>query len=324
MTTAVIIIAIRAWRWNVILAGLGGRLSVPDLTVVYGSAFFLGLVSPGRIGEAMRVWLVRHRLAGLSSAAFSVIFDRICDAAPTGLIAVCFIPFLAASRSGSLTIVVSLIVITVSVALILVLLYPGRLQAGVNWVMVRLLARWQKEQNRDQNSRTLGSSDVLQVILWSVVSQLCLVLQTYLLARAVGMQVNPLVTYAVVNTATIMACLPVTIGGIGTREVTVVWALTTLGFSTQQAVCYSFICLVNFLVALALSLVTFLIKPSGICEDMAAFRHPVRPVGTKRQISESIGHQISSDQTRLPGKRTVEKGVGVLASAQPPATTPDV
>ena len=58
-------------------------LPVVRLLRVYAAAFFLGLVSPGRLGELVRIWMARDYVNSLPSAAVSVVFDRVFDVVPT-------------------------------------------------------------------------------------------------------------------------------------------------------------------------------------------------------------------------------------------------
>jgi hypothetical protein len=262
--TTFVIIALRAWRWNVIIGDMGRRLPLPELAVVYGSTFFLGLISPGRVGEAARVWLIRDRVPGLPSAAFSVAFDRICDIAPTLLITACFAPLFGFGGNRLIGNGIRFSALAVAVGLGALLFDPRWLRAGVNWTASRLLSRAGQAGLRPGDEKPAVSicpSALAKVLLLSLLSQAALVIQTYLFARAVAMDINPLVTYAVVTMATVVASLPLSIGGIGTREIAVVWALTSLGFSTQRAVAFSLVCLLNFIVTLVLSMIVFINRP---------------------------------------------------------------
>lgn len=255
------LIAVRAWRWNIILGAIGSPLSAGQLARIYGSSFFLGLVSPGRAGELVRVWMVRDNANGLIPAAFSIAFDRAFDLVPNFLMVGVFAA--ALSVGDAVTVVRALFVLS-GLALVWMLAHPRAMQRIVERVAAKLLRRLHvqdvgTEAEHDMPSirgRTLACATGI-----SVGSQALAVVQMYFLARAVGIDIGPLVLYGVVSMATLVASLPVSVAGIGTREATVIFALTSLGASTGQAISFSLLWLINFVAMLVISFGFFASRP---------------------------------------------------------------
>jgi uncharacterized membrane protein YbhN (UPF0104 family) len=90
-----------------------------------------------------------------------------------------------------------------------------------------------------------------QGIIWSLVGQLAQMAAVVCLLLALGVQDNYLAYQAVFLLSSIVAVLPLTIGGVGARELVVVYAHTYAGIQETEAVAFSFL---FFLISAAVSL----------------------------------------------------------------------
>ncbi|GGA81766.1 hypothetical protein GCM10011521_20130 [Arenimonas soli] len=256
------LITLRAWRWNLILGAGGAALPAGELARIYGASFFLGLVSPGKLGELSRVWMIRHRQPDLGVAALSVVFDRAFDLVPCLLVIGLFGALATVTDSGIVDAIRITFVVFAGV-LIALLLRPGWLQRRVAIAAARLQARSANGAARPVpvvdsrfSRRTLVAATGL-----SILSQALAILQVWLFARAAQVEIDALSVYAVVTMATVVASLPLSVAGIGTREAAVVLALGALGVPIANAMGFSLFWLINFLAMLAATFVLFLLRP---------------------------------------------------------------
>ena len=90
-----------------------------------------------------------------------------------------------------------------------------------------------------------------QGIIWSLVGQLAQMASVFCLLLALGVQDNFLAYQAVFLLSSIVAVLPLTIGGVGARELVVVYAHSYAGIQETEAVAFS---LLFFLISAAVSL----------------------------------------------------------------------
>lgn len=282
--TTLLVFAIRAIRWRVLFNDTGGALPLGRLAGVYGASFFLGLVSPGRVGELARVWYARHESQDLSASACSVVLDRILDAVPTVMIAGAFL--IAINSVEVSTVAASLLVLSCVLAAgaALAFAYPRPLYAFVGKAASRIRRRLSSRTHEPASeSVALSRTAAVKAVGLSIASQCLLVAQAYFFSQATGADANPVVIYGVVSLATFVAALPLSIGGLGTREVAVVVALQAVGFSQEQAVAFSLVTLCNFLAMLGLSGCLFVMEPAGMtspspsARDRAQLNRPARP-----------------------------------------------
>ncbi|MBB3228867.1 hypothetical protein FHW69_003512 [Luteibacter sp. Sphag1AF] len=270
------VMGIRAVRWNVIMADVGRPLPTGELLRTYGAAFFLGIVSPGRVGELVRIWLAREHASSLPSSATSVVFDRIFDVVPTLVVAAAFGATVGSGNHGYVVIGVRVAFAVLALASVALLVWPRWFQLRVEKLAAKTLARLGRlaagTAADHQVVALISRRTMFKAFVISVASQALIVAQTYVFCRAVSTDINPLVTYAIVTMATIVASLPLSIGGIGTREVAVASALTALGLSETQATGFSLLCLLNFLVVASASLIAFVGGQAGLSDVREALR----------------------------------------------------
>jgi len=88
-------------------------------------------------------------------------------------------------------------------------------------------------------------------IIWSLVGQLAQMASVFCLLLALGVQDKFLAYQAVFLLSSIVAVLPLTIGGVGARELVVVYAHSYVGIQETEAVAFS---LLFFLISAAVSL----------------------------------------------------------------------
>lgn len=274
----VLTMAVRAWRWNLIMADIGRSLPIVRLFRVYAAAFFLGLVSPGRLGELVRIWMARDHATSLPSAAASVVFDRIFDVVPTLVIAAAFSASIGSGEASNVVAGVRVALMVLLLISVLLLCFPRWLQVQVERLAGSALRRFGLvEETAPLPSRPLSRRALLAAFGVSVLSQALIVIQTWLFCRAISAQINPLATFAIVTMAAVVASLPLSIGGIGTREVAIAGALSTLGVSSGQAMGFSLLSLVNFLVVATVTMAAFVGRPSDVpglrrADDLRATR----------------------------------------------------
>ena len=74
------VVLTKAWRWRRLIAELG--VPAPSLgrsVTLFLIGQFAGAATPGQSGDFVRAWYLRERGSALSTALFSVLFDRLLD-----------------------------------------------------------------------------------------------------------------------------------------------------------------------------------------------------------------------------------------------------
>ena len=73
-------VALRGWRWHLILGASGSRATIGDTIAITGVGFGVNSVSPFKLGELLRIAMMAQRAGiGIGEAGATVVLERILD-----------------------------------------------------------------------------------------------------------------------------------------------------------------------------------------------------------------------------------------------------
>ncbi len=229
---------LKGLRWRYILQAWGVPLPLGQATALYAIGIFLGVVTPGQAGDAVKAWYVRKLGYPLSTGLASVVVDRLFDVGVMGLLAASGLYFFWDVLPGGRLLNV-LVVAGLLVAVVLGLVTAGsrRLRELVfGRVLPRLIPKGLKaklgfggEPQPGQNllhtlhltPRQLGVITALTVagLAWTFI-------RIYLLFLAID---TPIAIGPFIALVAILALIqPATPGGVGGRDAALVIVLGTL------------------------------------------------------------------------------------------------
>ncbi|MBM3622551.1 MAG: flippase-like domain-containing protein [Alphaproteobacteria bacterium] len=224
----------RALRWHLYTRGLGLGVSLPRDTLYYVAGFAM-TVTPGKIGEALRLWFLRRGHGhGYERTLALIAADRIADATALVLIALIGIALLQASVVAIAPMaVITLIAVFLAVR-------PRYLAIMVGWGY-GVVRRWPRLFGRlriaVKQLAKLGSPwRLMAALLLSLVGWFAEVIQVWWVVRALGGAIDiwgAAVAFAVSMVLGSATMLP---GGLGGTEIGMVALLTQRGVSFEIAV----------------------------------------------------------------------------------------
>jgi glycosyltransferase 2 family protein len=225
---------LRCIRWHVLCNAI--HIDIPFIrnSLYYVSGFAFS-VSPGKIGEVSRLWLLRREQgAGYERTFGLLVLDRVTDAVP--LLALCL---LGASRFGDHAWSVAAMAAFV-IAGSAVVLRPG-------WLTIAAKAAYGRIRRRPRlfarllsvdrallllvSPRVLGLALVLGLLGWSAE-----VFGAWLVLRSLGVGVDPFATAFVFGFGMLVGGLPMFPGGVGGAEGTMVGLLVLLKVELTTAI----------------------------------------------------------------------------------------
>lgn len=253
-------VGLKAIRWWVLLRKLSLHHPITTAVVDYFASLLAGLLTPGRLGELVRAWSVErttHQETGLALA--SVVADRLFDLymlfalGLVGLSAITSVvrigrPFLVASALG-LTLLLLAFLSDRTFQLAQKVHWPGRrwieaLRAGLRSLTPKVIL--------GAVALTLGATTVFAI-------------QCTLVARAAGISLTFLNATSAVALGSLVALIPVSISGIGTRDAVIVAFLTALDVPPESALTFSLLVFATFFIAGgALGAVAWMIRPISL------------------------------------------------------------
>lgn len=267
---------LKVLRWTMLLRAQGRAYSVRRAWSAYLSSLYVGMLTPGRVGDVVRVQYVRHDL-GMSYAdgLAGVVMDRFCDLYVLLLFsavgAARFWPLLA----GDIAMAAWGAVVLVTVVPLLFLI-PGVAEGFARIVYAKMAKRSEAEAGFSQFLKSLRAfvgKPLLGLLPMTAAAFLVNYVQGYLLARAMGLSISLFDILGMMAIASLLGLMPISISGMGVREVFFALVFPALGYTAAGGV--SFGLLVFAVMYLCLVAVGFLSwqwapPPSGGQEKDAA------------------------------------------------------
>jgi uncharacterized protein (TIRG00374 family) len=260
------VIFLKSWRWQTLLRMQGLHYPLWQAFLAFFGSLNIGLATPGRLGEFSRVfYLVSDKGLSFSTAFSSVLVDRLFDvyflllAAGVGLITI-------PSVSANITLSVIILVVLLTIPFLL-------LQKRIGIAFIRLVAKFKPLHGFGERLTAaadqfyagiakLASPGLIVSFLITAAAYAILFLQWKLLALSLGLALPFLYVAAYMSVANLLALLPISIAGLGTRDAALIGLFSLHGISVEGALSYSLLVLFAFYIcAAAMSAVAWQLKP---------------------------------------------------------------
>jgi hypothetical protein len=268
-------IAVKALRWRGLLKAHDIDYGATPSILSYFGSIFIGLLTPGRLGEFVKALHVKEDCGVPTARALSsVLVDRIFDLYALLLFGGAALLSTAHSRSGVWMLAESAAILLLPLFL---LLHNGAFEA-CRRLAVRM-GKWTAKLVRDESwlmelrsyLKSLSGASVATAVLLTILAYFLFFSQCYLLALALDLQIGPLPVSFAVALGSLVTLIPISISGLGTREAAMIAYLGTAGVAPEKSLGYSLLVFVTFYVAGGLmGAVAWLIKPVSLKEAKAA------------------------------------------------------
>jgi glycosyltransferase 2 family protein len=278
------VVALRVQRWQRLLAQSNIAYSFREAWNAYNAAAYVGLLTPGRIGDVLRVaYLAQDRNAPAARGLASIAVDRLLDLAVLGMFA-----GLGVLHLGSRTTVVQEAWVWVWVAFALAAVpvflslassrhlvsVPGgatseevpRFVALSRWLLAKLgrVSNARSASDFFEAARVQLTRGGLSAVLLTIASFALVYVQALLLAQAMGLSLGLFDVIALNALSTLLGLIPVSVSGLGVREVLFASLLPALGYSSGAGVSYGLLVFaVMYLSMVAYGFVMWQLHPLG-------------------------------------------------------------
>lgn len=190
----------KAYRWSMFLRAYDVNISIGDSIAVYFKGYGLGTITPGQVGELIKVYHVLEidKTARKKDVFTSIINDRIYDL--SSLIYYC-IPFVIAYYEE---LGIPLIVIVPSLVLVVVLLYNPNIVLTVLNRYSRITFKFDQYYLRNM---------ILSLIISTIV-----IVRGLLIFRSLSIDISTLEIFIKLPCVNLLSLIPISVSGFGTRE----------------------------------------------------------------------------------------------------------
>jgi len=250
----VFILAVRGYRWWLLLRLVGIPYSRWRSTVVWAIGFFAASITPGKVGDAVRaLYVSRETGRGFGESFLTVFMDRLMDLVTVLVFGVVTI-FIFSSRYTDMPSFWVIIAASLALlALVYLVLHRGLMRKLAGPVFRILTPTKYRSQ---LSAEVQGFYDALGLYArhWKVTAFAALltlvfwvgvVVLAFTVVRTLGVDVSFGYVALIMPMVTLVEIIPVSVSGIGTREATVIFFFSAVGIGSAQAVAFS----VGYLIA---------------------------------------------------------------------------
>jgi len=260
------IFIIKALRWNYIKKIQGIHYSAKDSILMYFSGLYAGLITPGRFGEFVKMLYLTADNHSFGKSLLSVVFDRIFDLIFLAVFSYASI-FIFHQYLNSNFFIYAIIVLTIITLGIILILNKKMISKVLNLFFKLFIPQKYKER------ASLGVEDFYNdlklfkfkhhfiLFFWTTISWLIYYYQFYALALALDINLSFWYLAASTTIVGLFTLIPISISGIGTRDVTLIFFFSLLGVSKELAVSFSLLILSMFLFMALFGIIAWFIKP---------------------------------------------------------------
>ncbi len=262
------LLAIKAYRWNYLKKKQKIYYSFKESFLIYNVGFYIGMITPARFGEIIKVIYLKKDNHNTGQSLASVVLDRIFD--------VVFLLFF-----GSLGMIffirlfkeqIVFIFLFLLFIIILLLLIKSKWHKVFMKKFFYLIVptKYQKSwklyhQDFISSIKNYKVKNYIYAFVITFFSWIAYYVMAYFSAKSID--INEISFFVIAVTATISALatmLPISILGLGTREASIILVFSIFGISPETALSFSFLILfLNILTAL-IGFASWVIKPIPI------------------------------------------------------------
>ena len=235
----------KSLRWNVVLKVQKANLSNLRVLSIAMVSSFIGLVTPGRIGEVSKIGYLREENLSFAKAAVSVVLDRLYDLAILCLLGFVGLVYFSSFFFPDLTTIVFTAAL-LAAGISAVFLIRRRLWDLLKMLTQKMISPGSYESLAEgwgafKNEMSAVAVAAAPGMLWYTVAAYIFYFgQIYALALGFGIEVPFVYLALCVALSSLLALLPISVGGLGTREATFIALLGRISIPPESAVLISF------------------------------------------------------------------------------------
>lgn len=248
-----IVIHLKVVRWRALLRARGFPYPLGRTYVAVLSSLYLGMLTPGRVGDALRIQYVRREIeTPYAEGIATTLMDRFCDLYVVALVAALGSASLASSIRDDLALAIwSAVAIALGLPLLLFVRASSDRMGGL---LRRVSDRWHASfEDVLRGLRGLIRRSALVGVPLTIAAFAINYVQGWLVAQAMGIDLSYIQVAALISVTSLLGLLPISISGVGVRELFFAVVFPALGLLPAQGVAFGLLVFASINVATVLA-----------------------------------------------------------------------
>ena len=243
----------KSLRWNLLLSEQDIFYSKTESFLIYMSSLYIGFLTPGRLGEFVKVLYLRNdKKISIGAGFSSVLTDRLFDLYL--LIILGFIGVWQFDILGQLS--TPFIFLTVLIILSPLIILNENLIHKIIGILFKFAVLKKISGNIKDNSKAffnginqLISSKLLISAILTCFGYLTFFLQSYLILLSMNLSLSFLTIILFMSISNLISFIPISISGLGTRDATLIYLFSIMNLIPEYAVAYSMLVFLTFFIS---------------------------------------------------------------------------
>ena len=244
---------LKSLRWKIIINATRFNIPLKDCFLIWLKGYFLGGVTPGRVGDLFRSKFLTDKIGiSLGKSLMTAVIDRVLDILVIFCLSVLGILMISQLFGIEIFSLRNLLVLLVILGLCLYTLTSKKISAKIISPLFNLFVppkfKEKVKINFDEfykgldllkeRKRHLFASISVGILSWLVAGYGC-----YMLALSLSLNISYWYLLVSVAISSIVALLPISISGLGTREATFIFLFSIINIIPEEAVSFSLLVL---------------------------------------------------------------------------------
>ena len=259
----------KAMRWQLLMEAQDIDYSLKDSTIMYAAAMYIGAITPGRIGDFIKVFYLKGDNYPFGKSFATVLQDRLFDLVSLLLLGYAGMLLFIVYFERTVLILSSILMGTL--LLILFFLYKRDISIGMlEYISSHFIPERYRENAKTVFSDLCNSFKTLNTNQWVLATFLTAFawiiyfVLMYFFALSIDIDIPFLYLATCVSISAVITLIPISISGIGTRDATLIILFSYLGLSKESAIAFSMLILFMYAVNGLIGLIAWFKKPISI------------------------------------------------------------
>lgn len=241
-------------RWNMIMKTQEIEYSFKDSLIIYVIGFSAGVITPGKFGEFIKVFYLKNDGHPVGKSFLVTLLDRLFDLFV--LIFVAYFSLFVFMKIFEKQIFISSLLLALVVALIIILRYKKAVAKNLLERIYKMLIPQKIKRNGLSNFNDFYTdfqlpnyTQLFPITSLSIVVAIISFISAYLLALSLGINISFLSLVACYSIATLATLIPISIYGIGVRDISLITLFSYIGLSNELAIAFSTLLLITYVIS---------------------------------------------------------------------------
>lgn len=246
-------IGLRAWRWQLLMKCQNINYTLKDSFLIYMVGLYMGVITPGRLGDFIKVLYLRKDRYSWGQSILSVLSDRLFDLISLFLLGYAGLFIFSTLFEHGFRVITFYIICTI--LLVIVFLSKKTIISKFIQILFKKLIPASYKNDVGETARDFYKNLKLidiNVLLFSSVATLLAwfvyYTQIYLVTLSLAIPVSFWYLATCITISAMLTLLPISISGIGTRDATLIIMFSYVGVDSESAIALSFMILIMYII----------------------------------------------------------------------------